>query len=81
MKVAFQYFLDKKGIKAEARDIYIDEIVDAYKNGELKEIFGAGTAAVVSHVASLTHNELKMTLPPVTERKIGNMLKKERQQQ
>ena len=47
----------KKGIKAEARDIYIDEVVAAYKAGQLKEVFGAGTAAVVSHVAELTHND------------------------
>ena len=67
----------KKGIKTEQRDIYIDEIVEAYMDGNLKEIFGAGTAAVVSHVASLTHNDLKMALPPVSERKIGNMLKRE----
>jgi len=73
----FLEILAKKGIKAEERDIYIDEIVEAHLDGNLKEIFGAGTAAVVSHVASLTHNDLKMTLPPLTERKIGNMLKQE----
>ncbi|MEM6316709.1 MAG: branched-chain amino acid aminotransferase [Bacteroidota bacterium] len=67
----------KRGIKTEERDIYIDEIVEAYEAGQLKEIFGAGTAAVVSHVASLTHNDFKMTLPPVEEREIGNMLKRE----
>ncbi len=73
----FFEILAKKGIKTEERDIYIDEIVEAHLDGNLKEIFGAGTAAVVSHVASLTHNELKMTLPPVAEREIGNMLKRE----
>jgi len=73
----FFEILAKKGIKAEERDIYIDEIVEAYMDGTLKEIFGAGTAAVVSHVASLTHNDLKMTLPPLEERTIGNMLKAE----
>lgn len=73
----FLEILAKKGIKAEERDIYIDEIVEAHLDGNLKEIFGAGTAAVVSHVASLTHNDLKMTLPPLAEREIGNMLKRE----
>lgn len=73
----FLEILAKKGIKAEERDIHIDEIVAAHLDGNLKEIFGAGTAAVVSHVASLTHNELKMTLPPLEEREIGNMLKRE----
>lgn len=73
----FLEVLRTKGIKAEERDIYIDEIVAAHKAGQLKEIFGAGTAAVVSHVAELTHDGFKMSLPPVEDRKIGNMLKAE----
>ena len=73
----FLTILKNKGIKAETRDIYIDEVVEAYLDGQLKEAFGAGTAAVVSHIASITHNDTKMTLPPVAERKIGNMLKAE----
>jgi len=73
----FLEILAKKGIKAVEKDIFIDEIVEAYMDGNLKEIFGAGTAAVVSHVASLTHDDLKMTLPPVADREIGNMLKAE----
>ncbi len=74
---SFLEILKDKGIRAEERDIYIEEVVAAYKAGELKEIFGAGTAAVVSHVAELTHNGFLMTLPPVSERQIGNMLKAE----
>jgi branched-chain amino acid aminotransferase len=73
----FLEILAKKGIEAEERDIYIDEIIEAYKKGTLKEVFGAGTAAVVSHVAEITHNDFLMTLPPVAERKVGNMLKTE----
>ena len=73
----FLTILKEKGIKAEARDIYIDEVVEAYLDGQLKEAFGAGTAAVVSHIASITHNDTKMSLPPLSERKIGNMLKAE----
>ena len=73
----FLEILEDKGIKAEARDIYIEEIITAYKAGELKEVFGAGTAAVVSTVVELTHDGFLMTLPPVAERKIGNMLKAE----
>lgn len=73
----FLEILKRKGIKAESRDIYIDEIVEAHKTGQLKECFGAGTAAVVSHVAELTHDGYLMTLPPMAERKIGNMLKAE----
>ncbi|TPN84672.1 branched-chain amino acid aminotransferase [Aquimarina algicola] len=41
---------EKQGIKVEVRPIKVSEIVEAVKNGSLKEIFGAGTAAVVSPV-------------------------------
>ncbi len=74
---SFIDILKDKGIPVEERDITIDEIVEAYKTGELKEIFGSGTAAVASHVSELTHKGYKMVLPPVEERRIGNMLKRE----
>lgn len=44
-----------KGIEVEERLISIDELFDEYKKGNLVEIFGAGTAAVVSNVYKLTH--------------------------
>jgi branched-chain amino acid aminotransferase len=68
------YFIDilkEKNIKVEVRDIYIDEVVEAYKKGNLKEAFGSGTAAVVSHISEITHNNIKMILP---EERIGKML-------
>ncbi len=74
---SFIDILKNKGIEVEERKISIDEVIEAHNNGELKEIFGSGTAAVVSHVADLTHKDVKMVLPPVEDRKIGNMLKKE----
>ena len=70
------YFIDilkEKNIKVEVRDIYMDEILEAYKNNNLKEAFGAGTAAVVSHIAEITHGDLQMFLPDDTE-KISTML-------
>ena len=60
------YFIDilqEKNIAVEVRDIYIDEIIEASKNGTLKEAFGAGTAAVVSHIAEITHGDTCMVLP------------------
>ncbi len=41
---------EKQGYNIDVRPIKVSEIVDAAKNGSLKEIFGAGTAAVVSPV-------------------------------
>lgn len=42
----------KEGYKVDVRPVKVSEIVEAAKNGSLKEIFGAGTAAVVSPVKS-----------------------------
>ena len=41
---------EKQGYKVDVRPIKVSEIVEASENGSLKEIFGAGTAAVVSPV-------------------------------
>ena len=74
------YFLDilkEKNIKVEVRDIYIDEILEAYQKGNLKEAFGSGTAAVVSHISEITHGEVCMVLPNAEEAEISNMLYKE----
>jgi branched-chain amino acid aminotransferase len=69
------YFIDileERSIQVEVRDIYMDEILEAYKKGNLKEAFGSGTAAVVSHISEITHGNTKMILPE--ERMIGKML-------
>ena len=74
------YFIDileEKNIKVEIRDIYIDEILEAYKKGNLKEAFGSGTAAVVSHISEITHGDIRMVLPKAEDRKISNMLYQE----
>ncbi|GGX22992.1 branched-chain amino acid aminotransferase [Aquimarina muelleri] len=41
---------EKEGYKVDVRPVKVSEIVEAAKNGSLKEIFGAGTAAVVSPI-------------------------------
>lgn len=40
-------------VPVEERKISIDEIYEAYKNGKLEEVFGTGTAAVISPVGQL----------------------------
>jgi branched-chain amino acid aminotransferase len=39
------YSLKKKVSTVEVRPVLVSELVEASKNGTLKEIFGAGTAA------------------------------------
>ncbi|QLG46250.1 branched-chain amino acid aminotransferase [Costertonia aggregata] len=52
-----------EGIPVEVRKITVTEVVDAAKNGSLKEMFGAGTAAVVSPIAAFGYNDTDYDLP------------------
>lgn len=45
------------GIPTEERRISIDEIYEAYQSGALQEVFGTGTAAVISPVGQLRWDE------------------------
>lgn len=69
--------LKEKGIPIEERLVSIDEIVEAYQKGTLQEAFGAGTAAVVSHVDKIKYGDLVMQLPDLADRHIGEMVKSE----
>jgi len=51
------------GIAVEVRKIKVNEIVEAAKNGSLKEMFGAGTAAVISPIAGFGHRGEDFDLP------------------
>ncbi|MCE4047808.1 MULTISPECIES: branched-chain amino acid aminotransferase [Bacillaceae] len=44
------------------RRISVEEIFEAHKNGELKEAFGTGTAAVISPIGEFLWNETSITL-------------------
>ena len=43
------------GMKIQERALPIDEVIDAARNGRLKEAFGTGTAAVISPVGQITY--------------------------
>lgn len=42
------------GMKVTERSLTIDEVIEAAKNGRLREAFGTGTAAVISPVGQIT---------------------------
>ena len=46
---------EKNGMKVEVRSVLVEELVESSKNGDLKEIFGAGTAAVVSPISGFSY--------------------------
>jgi len=52
--------LEEMGVEVEERDLSIDEIIDAHKNGTLKEVFGTGTAATISLIKELRYKEYVM---------------------
>ena len=57
----------RDGIKVEERKISVDELKEASNNNTLKEIFGAGTAAVISPVIDFSHKNKVYHLPKIKE--------------
>lgn len=49
-------------VPIQQRRIAIEEIVEAYQNGTLEEVFGSGTAAVISPVGKLSYQGLDMII-------------------
>lgn len=58
------HVLKDRGYKVEERPITIDEVMAAGKDGSLKEVFGTGTAAVISYVKEISHKGNKITVDP-----------------
>ena len=52
--------LKEMGLTVEERALSIDEIIAGYKSGELKEVFGTGTAATISLIKELKYKEYDM---------------------
>ena len=48
------------GFSVEERPLSIDEIVEAYKTGNMNEIFGTGTAATISMIKELRYKDYTM---------------------
>ena len=66
---------EDNGIATEVRKISVLEVVEAAKNGNLKEMFGAGTAAVISPIAGFGYQGTDYELP-VLENAYATKLKK-----
>ena len=65
----------KEGIEVEVRPIKVTEIVEAQKNGQLKEIFGSGTAVIVLPIIGFGYENEKYDLPKI-ENPFSTFLKK-----
>ena len=66
------------GINVEIKKLKVEELKNAAKNGSIKEIFGAGTAAVVSEIKAFQHKgdlyELETQNDSYAERLKGNLV-------
>jgi branched-chain amino acid aminotransferase len=63
------------GVKVTERRISIEEVVHAHERGQLRECFGTGTAATLSHIARIRYRDADLRLPPVSERGVASMLR------
>lgn len=54
--------LRDEGVEVIERRITIDEVVEAYRNGSLTEVFGTGTAALVANVSRIQYQDIDMRL-------------------
>ena len=61
------------GLKVSEKRITIQEVADAYDAGKLQEVFGTGTAAVISPVGTLKWGDKVMT---INNNKIGEISQK-----
>jgi len=62
-------------INVEVRKISVAEVVAAAKSGSLKEMFGAGTAAVISPISGFGYQEKDYDLPEL-DKPFASLLKK-----
>ena len=56
------------GIKVEERRISVDELKEASINGTLKDMFGAGTAAVIVPISHFSHQDVDFEVKKVVNR-------------
>lgn len=61
------------GMSVQERSLTIDEIASAHEKGMIREIWGTGTAAVISPVGELVHKGVSMR---INEGKIGPLSQK-----
>ncbi|MGL5979009.1 MAG: branched-chain amino acid aminotransferase, partial [Erysipelotrichaceae bacterium] len=67
------HFAKALGYKTSERKLSMDEIVHLYQEGHISEVFGSGTAAVVSPVGMLSYQDHEMSF---TSNSIAQTLKR-----
>jgi len=62
-------------IEVEERRVSVDEVVSGIASGKVTEVFGAGTAVVVSPFSAIGYNGEDFVLPAITEESVSSKLK------
>ena len=58
---------ERDGMKVDVRPVLVSELVEAAKDGTLKEVFGAGTAAVVNPIVGFSYQDHYYELPKIAD--------------
>lgn len=63
------------GYEVSEQDVYVKDIVEGIENGSVTEVFGAGTAVVVSPFSGIGFEGRDLDLPAITPNSISSILK------
>lgn len=64
-----------KGYEVEERRVSVEEIIEGLKSGSVTEVFGVGTAVVVSPFSAVGYEGVDLELPAITENSVSQILK------
>ncbi len=65
------------GYEVSEQDVFVKDIVDGIKNGFVTEVFGAGTAVVVSPFSGVGFEGEDFPLPEINAKSISSLLKEQ----
>ncbi|EJL68305.1 branched-chain-amino-acid transaminase [Chryseobacterium populi] len=64
---SFLQLAKKRGIEVKVEPIPVKTVIDAQRNGSLKEVWGVGTAVVTTVFQALGYNNEKLALPKLSD--------------
>ena len=67
--------LREMGIPVAERRVAIEELIETQQRGTLKEVFGTGTAATLSHIRSICYRGRRVDFAPIEQRPIGTAVR------
>jgi branched-chain amino acid aminotransferase len=67
--------LRDSGYAVKEERIGMDQVFQSFERGELRECFGTGTAATVSHIRRIRYKNETIELPPIEQREVGTAVR------